>query len=241
MRALVVIGLLGLAACGSVASSPPAPPPLETIERTVGTGPGPVVVMLHGYGSAPEHLVGLADRTDLPGGTILVLPRAPSPIPGRSEGTMWWELPRDLSRLGEGRQPGMDEARARVIGLLDAVEAQHPGRRLILGGFSQGAMTSLDVALHDPRPLAGLALLSGTMIDETETIARLDTRRGLRVYASHGVSDDVLAFDADARLMDVMRLHGLDVRFTTFFGGHVVTDEVSTELAAFVARCASGS
>ena len=36
------------------------------------------------------------------------------------------------------------------------------GRRLVLGGFSQGAMLAMDVALHTERALAGLVLMSVT-------------------------------------------------------------------------------
>lgn len=236
-RSLLTLALLAVACT----SSPPrvAPPPLETLERTVGVGDGPIVVMLHGYSSAPEHFLGLADRTDLPAGTLLVLPRAPDRIPGVDHGTMWWPLPDDLQRITHERLEGMDVARERVSALLDHLARAHPGRPIVLGGFSQGAMVSLDLALHDDRPLAGLALLSGTFVDEPDTVALLDRRHGQRVYVSHGTSDDVLRYEDDAALVEAMRAHQLDVRFTSFPGGHVVTPEVSTELAGFVTRCAS--
>jgi len=231
---VAVLGLL-LGAC--VATTPPSP--LETIERTVGRGEGPVVVLLHGFGSGPETFLGLAERTDLPAGTHLVFPRAPLSIPRTDHGWMWWPLPRDYGTIPLARFPGMNEARARVSALLDRVTADAPHRPLVLGGFSQGAMVTLDVALHDGRPLAGIALMSGTMIDEHDTMARLQARRGLAVYASHGTHDRVLRYEDDARLMDAMRAHGLDVSLTTFDGGHVVTPQVSREVAAFVTRCAT--
>lgn len=227
--------LFALVACSP---APTAPPPLETLERTLGVGEGPILVLLHGYGSRPEHFLGLADRTDLPPGTVLVLPRAPLPIPHVDEGAMWWRLPEHYEDIPLARHPGMDDARLAVSALLDRVTRAHPGHPIVLGGFSQGAMVSLDVALHDARPLAGLALLSGTLIDEPDTRRRIDRLRGLHVYASHGTDDDILEYDTDARLIALMREHGADVHFTTFAGGHVVTQEVSTELAAFVRRAA---
>ena len=239
MHRLVAIALLLLPSCTSSATSTSVPT-LDTIERTIGTGNGPIVVLLHGYGATPEGFLGLADRTDLPAGTLFVLPRAPLPIPGRDQGSMWWLLPDDLDRVTREPMPGIQGARARVRALLDRLTRAHAGRPLVLGGFSQGAMTSLDLALHDPRPLAGLALMSGTMIDERDTLARLPRRSGQRVYVSHGTRDDVLRYDDDdARLVDRMRAEGLDVRFATFDGGHVITEDVSTDLAAFITRVAS--
>jgi phospholipase/carboxylesterase len=220
--------------------TPPAPRPLETIERTIGTGSGPIVVMLHGYASIPETFLGLTERGDLPAGTLLVLPRAPLAVPGVEHGRMWWPLPNDFGRIPRQRVPGLDAARVRVSALVEQLEREHPGRPVVLGGFSQGAITTLDVALSDPLlPLACIALFSGTMSDEAGTLARLESRRGLHVFASHGTRDRVLSYDDDVRLMDAMRAHGLDVSFTSFDGGHAVTPAISNDLAAFITRCAS--
>jgi phospholipase/carboxylesterase len=215
-----------------------APAPLDRIERTVGEGGGPVVVLLHGFASMPEHFLGMTERTDLPGGTHFVLPRAPLPIDGVDRGTAWWPLPSDLSTLRSRRVPEMDVARTRVVALLDQLAARYADRRLVLGGFSQGAIVSLDVALHDARPICGLALMSGTLVDDAATEALLDTRRGQRVYVSHGTHDPVLAYDDDAHLVERMRAHGLDVDFRTFDGAHVVTDDVATDVAAIIRGCA---
>lgn len=234
MRALLGLVLVLAGCSASVAAAP-----LETIERHVGTGPGPVVLLLHGYSSAPETFIGLTERHDLPGGTLLVLPRAPLPVPNVDHGTMWWPLPQDIEEITRHRMPGMDDARARVSALLDHLATAYPHRPIVLGGFSQGAMVSLDVALHDTTPLAGLALFSGAPIDEQNTNAALDSRRGLRVFASHGTADRVLSYDDDMQLMAAMRAHDLDVQFMSFDGGHVVTPQISDQFAAFITRCAS--
>ena len=242
---LAPLALVALLGCTAGA----APHPLETIERTVGDGDGPIVILLHGFGSVPETFLGLAARTDLPLGTRLVFPRGPDPVTvapragalpptGAPQGWMWWPLPRDLGRISRERLPGQDDARARVRALVDRLAQEMPGRPIVLGGFSQGAMVSLDVALHDPIPLAGLVLMSGTMIDEDDTLAHLDAHRGLRVYMSHGTHDPVLRYDEDVRLRDAMQAHGLDVSFTSFEGVHQVTEHVSMEVAAFIRRCA---
>jgi phospholipase/carboxylesterase len=230
--ASLVIALLAGCASGSQPSG------IEAIERTVGEGDGPIVILLHGFGSVPETFLGLAQRGDLPPGTRLVFPRAPEHVPHHTDGLMWWPLPRDLERIPRERLPGMDDARARIRVLVDRLGNEMPGRPIVLGGFSQGAMVSLDVALHDPISLAGLVLMSGTMIDERDTLAHLEARRGLRVYMSHGTHDPVLRYADDVRLRDAMQLHGLDVSFTSFEGVHEVTERVSMEVAAFIRRCA---
>ncbi|UJR80144.1 Phospholipase [Sandaracinus amylolyticus] len=219
-----------LAACAPDAA------PLRTIER--GTGNGPVIVLLHGYGSRPEHLVGLAERTDLPAGTRLVLPYAPEPTRSSDavQGFVWWRFPCALGDLPRTSIPAMGAARDRVRALLDDIERRMGVRsdRIVLGGFSQGAMLALDVALHDPRPLAGIVLMSGTLVDEAAWRPRFASRRGLPAYVSHGREDDVLPFANAERLVERMREGGVDVRFRPFTGGHVATAETSTEIATFI-------
>jgi phospholipase/carboxylesterase len=217
-------------------SCTPAAPPLRAIER--GQGDGPVLVLLHGYGSRPEHMESFADRTDLPEGTRCVFPYAPHPI---GDGFMWWSLPQQLGDLRRTSFPGMRSARAAISALLDDVQRRHSVRsdRIVLGGFSQGAMLSLDVALHDPRPLAGLVLLSGSLVDEAEWRPRVAARRGLRVYASHGTADRVLPFSEGRAMIELLREGGADVRFREFDGGHVVTPEVASDVAALLREASS--
>ena len=127
---------------------------------------------------------------------------------------------RDLS----GDVPeGLAEARAAVNEMLDALEREYPGHRLVLGGFSQGAMLSLDVALRDgARRLSGLVLLSGTMIAEREWTPLMPRRRGTPVFQSHGDSDVLLPFSIAERLRDALEAAELDVTFDAFAGGHTI-------------------
>ncbi len=232
-RGLLAASLL-LAACQAAT---PAPPMLRTLRR--GEGDGPVIVMLHGYGSRPEDFLGFAARTDLPAGTRFVLPYAPEPThppDGPEGGFMWWRF---TGSFGDARRlsiPGMAIARRRVVALLDALERElHvPSERVVLGGFSQGAMLSMDVALHDARPLAGVMFLSGTMVDAADWVPRMRTRRGLPVLATHGSADTVLPFGPAEEVATRLREAGVALRFLPFEGGHEVTAEVSREVGAFL-------
>ena len=119
---------------------------------------------------------------------------------------------------------------------LDQLQARYsiPSEQLVVGGFSQGAMLSLDVALHTDRPLAGLVLLSGTLIARPEWEPRLPARRGLRVLQSHGRQDPLLPFSVAEQLRDLMAQNGLSVDFIPFHGAHQIPDKVLDRLGAFV-------
>jgi phospholipase/carboxylesterase len=232
--ALVACALLVLA-CGS----PPehTAPTLRTLRR--GEGDGPVIVMLHGYGSRPEDFLAFSQRTDLPAGTRFIFPYAPEPTHppvGPEGGYMWWHFPDVFSDPRHLRFEGLPLARTRVIHLLDALQEElHIGSdRIILGGFSQGAMLTMDVALHDARPLAGVMLLSGSLVDSEEWVPRMRSRRGLRVFQAHGRRDEVLPFGPAEELSTRLHESGVDVRFLPFDGAHEVTAEVSAGVGTFI-------
>ena len=138
---------------------------------------------------------------------------------------------------------GLAEAREAVTELLERVaDALHaPREGLILGGFSQGAMLSLDVALHSDVPLAGLAILSGTIVAEKEWRPRMPRRSGLRVLQSHGEADPILPFSVAEQLRDALRAAGLDVRWIPFRGGHAIPPEVLTGLGKLIRDTTPGA
>jgi phospholipase/carboxylesterase len=145
--------------------------------------------------------------------------------------------------MGEAPDPGevpegLVAARAQVLGLLDEVAhtlRPAPGK-LVLGGFSQGGMLALDVALHSASALAGLVVLSGTHIAAGEWAPRLDARRGLPVFMSHGRVDEMLPFRVAEGLRDALVEHGLRVEWVPFQGGHGIPPAVADAMGAFVSR-----
>jgi phospholipase/carboxylesterase len=209
-----------------------------------GGGTGPVVVLLHGFGAPGDDLVSLWRALRVPSGTRFVFPEAPMELgPGYMGGRAWWLI--DMARMqqaimnGEPRDPdevpaGLDAAREAVARMLEELEAQLTPSSMVLGGFSQGAMVSCDVALRTDLRLAGLVLLSGTFVAAREWAPRMAARKGLRVLQSHGREDPLLPFSLAERLRDEMRGAGLDVQWVPFTGGHGIPPNVLEELSEFL-------
>lgn len=209
--------------------------------------PGPVVVLLHGFGAPGNDLVPLGRVLSAPPGTRFVFPEAPLGL-GREYGggRAWWAIDMEerVRRLALGQHDtdripkGLDEARAKVDDLLDDVERtlRPPAAKLVLGGFSQGAMLALDVALRSSRALAGLVLMSGTHIAANEWATRFEARRGLPIFMSHGEGDDLLPFSVSEALRDTLRAHGMPVDWLPFRGGHGIPPNVVHGVGAFLGR-----
>lgn len=216
-----------------------------------GGGDGPVVVLLHGFGAPGDDLAPLWRVLDVPRGTRFVFPAAPLELAyayGMGDARAWWmidmvALDRAVREgrfrdLGKDVPDGLEDARAKVIGLLDAVEERlrPPPGKLLLGGFSQGAMLALDVALHDPRPLAGLALWSTTFLAEEVWSPRMAARAGLPVLQSHGTADPLLPFAVAEKLRDRLIGAGLEVDFVPFRGAHEIPPVVLQRFGALAQR-----
>lgn len=208
-----------------------------TVHLTGGTdreggGDGPLVVLLHGFGAPGTDLVPLWRELGASPGTRFAFPEAPLALDAYGDARAWWMI--DLEKLeaalagGELRDltrdvpEGLADARGRVSAMLDELDAP----QIVLGGFSQGAMLALDVALHSERRLAGLALMSGTLLAEHEWIPLMPKRAGLRVVQSHGRLDPPLPFSIAERLQRELTAAGLEVKFIPFNGGHEIPGSV---------------
>jgi phospholipase/carboxylesterase len=190
-------------------------------------------VLLHGFGAPGDDLVSLAGVYDLP--VRFVFPAAPIDLGGLyGDSRAWWRL--DLAKLEDDMRRGVArdrrselpvglvEARAQVTQVLAELERKLgvTADRLVLGGFSQGAMLSLDVALHAGAKPAGLILMSGTIIAEPEWMPRMASLAGTPIVLSHGRQDGLLPFAAAELLRDRLTEAGAVVDWQPFNGGHEI-------------------
>lgn len=217
-----------------------------------GGGDGPMLVLLHGFGAPGDDLVGLARQLSVPSAVRFAFPAAPlvldPSVPAEYSGRAWWPIDmvelqlalmrRDYAALTERVPAGIDRAREHVRALLEGLEREHaaPPERLVLGGFSQGAMLATDVTLRAERPPAALAILSGSLISRGEWLPLMKSRAGLPVLQSHGRADPVLSYAVAEMLRDELSHAGLSVEFVAFNGGHGIPNAALDALGRLVAR-----
>jgi phospholipase/carboxylesterase len=216
-----------------------------------GGGDGPLVVLLHGFGAPGTDLVGLHRALSLPANTRFAFPAGLvdlSRVFG-SEARAWWDI--DLqarmarAARGEPRDPNeipehMDAAATQVAAWLDTYRAQTPNAKLVLGGFSQGAMLALEIALHLTKPPNALALLSSTLLAQARQAPLLARLKHTPIFQSHGQSDVVLAYEDAEKLHAHLKSADLDATFLSFRGGHEIPQAVLSGTAAFLLRAIDG-
>jgi phospholipase/carboxylesterase len=214
-----------------------------------GAAPARAVVLCHGYGAPGEDLVPIASELGDTGNTRFYFPAAPDAAVGAGFGRAWWQidLPRIVAQRSAGDRSGREEtpeglarARRRLVAFLETVIRQTglSQGRIVLGGFSQGAMLATDVALRSEERPAGLVVLSGSLVNADEWRRRAPIRAGLRVFQSHGEDDPLLPFDDALALRDLFAQAGLAVELHRFRGGHELPVAVLEALGRFLAATA---
>ena len=214
-----------------------------------GGGNGPLVVLLHGFGAPGNDLVPLAEFLDVPTGTRFVFPEGPLTLSfGPRDARAWWLI--DMARMAQDQAAGrardlsneipkgLAPARDTMLAFLKEVERTFGAdpRKTVLGGFSQGAMLTCDAMLRTTQPYAGLVQLSGTLLAAQEWVPLLQARKGLPVFQSHGMQDEILPYVGAERLRDALSQSGLTVEWHRFRGGHEIPEPVLQRLGVFLTK-----
>lgn len=214
-----------------------------------GGGNGPVVILLHGFGAPGDDLVPLSDVLLVPAGTRFVFPEGPLSLSfGPRDARAWWLI--DMARIQADRAAGrvrdlsqdlpkgLALAREKMLLFLKEVEQKFGAdpRKTILGGFSQGAMLSCDAVLHTDRPYAGLVQLSGNLLAQPVWSLLMPKRKGLPVFQSHGMEDEILPYGGGEGLRDTLIHAGLSVEWHSFSGGHEIPRPVLQRLGPFITK-----
>lgn len=161
-----------------------------SVAPKAGGAPTSIVILLHGYGSNGDDLIGLVPywRDALPN-TLFISPNAPQRCPGVPGGYQWWAL---SSLTMEARAAGVRISAPALNAFIDEQLAAHDltPDRLALVGFSQGTMMALHVGPRRSPQIAGILGYSGMLADPAALAAEVATKPP--VLLVHGDADGTL-------------------------------------------------
>lgn len=199
-----------------------------------------MIVLFHGYGADAADLAGLAREIPVERPVRWVFPEAPLELD--FGGRAWFPI--DVEEFNRSQRAGkavdwsqtepkgFSEVRQGALDFLKALGV--PWNRLVLGGFSQGAMVATDLALTAPQEPLGLVILSGNLIKEKTWRREAPKRAGLPFFQSHGIADPIVGFQGAKRLESLLQEGGLKGRLLAFEGGHAVPPEAAEALGRFL-------
>jgi phospholipase/carboxylesterase len=200
---------------------------LEYLERAAVGAPEGALVLLHGRGADEHDLFPLLDALDPERRLLGITPRGPLALP--PGGAHWYALGGIPTPDPDTFFPTFELAAAFLDGL------PVPPERIVLGGFSQGAVMSWALGLGEgrPRPAAVLAL-SGFMPEVDGFHLDLTELDGYPVAVAHGSLDPVIPVEFGRDAADRVRAAGADLLWRESAVAHTIDPHVLPELRAFV-------
>ncbi len=186
------------------------------------------LVLLHGRGADEHDLFPLLDALDPERRLLGVTPRAPLSLP--PGGAHWY-------RLGGIPTPEPETffpTYAAAADFLDSLPV--PIERVVLGGFSQGAVMSWALGLGKGRPRpAGIIALSGFMPEVEGFELDLEELDGYPIAVAHGSQDAVISADFGRAAAERVRAAGAALLWRESAVPHTIDPRVVPELREFVA------
>ena len=203
---------------------------LHAVERPAAGEAAGALVLLHGRGADEHDLHPLLDELDPERRLHGYTPRAPLALP--PGGAHWYAVP----RVGFPDPLTFSEGLAALAGWFDALP--FPAERIVLGGFSQGAVMSYALGLGRGRPRpAALIALSGFVPVVEGWAADLESPFPPLAIA-HGAHDPVIPVEFGRRACRLLEDAGAEPIYREFPGAHWVDPAVLGELREVVSAAA---
>lgn len=209
---------------------------IQCFDHTTDLADSPWVILFHGFGADAHDLESLKDYITLktpvnyrfPNGVFEV------PIGPGWTGRAWWPL--TLSSLPSDWSDYTPDALEKLVPALIKMisDLNVPWNKVILGGFSQGAMLATEIYLQAPENPLGLISLSGSLIRQSAWSEKLASRQGQKIFLSHGENDQVLPLKGSQKLFNLCKDKGLDCQWVTFPGGHEIPPKVLLGVSQYI-------
>ena len=202
---------------------------LSFLERPAAGEPAGALVLLHGRGADEHDLYPLLDALDPERRLAGYTPRGPLSLP--PGGAHWYALGGIPTPEPSTFFPTFELAASWLDGL-----PFEPGR-IVLGGFSQGAVMTYALGLGAARPRpAALICLSGFMPRVEGFGLDLDSLQGYPAALAHGSYDPVIGVQWGRDAHAALEAAGADVLYRESPLPHTIDPRIVPEVAAFVAR-----
>lgn len=197
------------------------------------------IIMLHGYGANMHDLFPLWEIWNKQD-TSWYFPNGLFSLPmGHYEGRAWFSI--DVAALERAMQEGkhrdlsgatpveFEQTIKQLEQFIRTIAETH--KKIIVGGFSQGAMCAGHMGMIQDLPISGLILLSGNLIAESKIPKN---SRGIPFYQSHGRLDPILSLEGAKLLEKKLQSLNFQGKLSVFSGGHEIPMSVINEVSVFL-------
>ena len=175
-----------------------------------------LLIALHGLGDSMEGYRWLPEALRLPWLSYLLV-NAPDPYYG---GFSWYDL-------DDNNGAGVERSRKLLFELLDQARSRgFPAEKIVMLGFSQGCLMTIEIGARYPHRLAGLVGISGYVFQPERLVNELSPQaRQQRFLITHGTRDPLIPIMQVRPQMEILRQAGLKIDWREFAKGHTIAGE----------------
>jgi phospholipase/carboxylesterase len=197
------------------------------IRRVVGTGPFPVILLLHGWTGDENSMWVFESR--MPGETLMIAPRGLYPT--KTNGYSWHM---DINKPW----PWINDFQSAVEKIfIEISESNFPAgdfSKLHLVGFSQGSALVYSMAILHPERISSIAGLSGFLPDGAYSRLEPGRLKGLPAFIAHGTDDERVPVELARKSVQVLQDSGANVTYCEDTVGHKLSAKCFRGLEAFM-------
>ncbi|MDR3490574.1 MAG: dienelactone hydrolase family protein [Gammaproteobacteria bacterium] len=200
------------------------------------------IIWLHGLGADGSDFSPIVPELNLwPQRPVrFIFPNAPSrPITINNGYVMpgWYDIT-SLSKIhGHLDNAGIEES-VNAIRLLIEHEEQRgiPSNKIVLGGFSQGALIALMTGLRFEKPLGGIFALSGYFPFTPEELTQLASSANTNtpIFIGHGKEDTIVPYFLGEKTFELLKNKGYPVSFKSYAMAHSVNMPELNDIAGWL-------
>jgi len=194
--------------------------------------PAAVVVMLHGW-AGDETSMWLFKQA-IPPNVAIITPRAPFALEGG--GNVWF--PYQPEARAQPHPDLLESALTSLQQFLARLPRHYPvdSTRLVLLGFSQGAMVGNAFIFLHPESALGVVSLAGAVPPVFYEEAQFNLPAGISVFIAHGSRDQVIPIEAARQARQLFSAAGADVTYGEYPAAHKLHLQGIKDLKKWLAR-----
>lgn len=106
--------------------------------------------------------------------------------------------------------------------------------KIILGGFSQGAVLSTEIFLTNSLDYSSLVIMAGTLINKESWSLSAPNKIGKAFLQTHGKNDNVLPWSLAKELEILLLNSGLKGQLDSFEGGHEIPESLFMKIKELI-------
>jgi len=214
---------------------------LPAIEIETKPKPSHAVIWLHGLGADGNDFVPVVKEMKLPPlGIRFVFPHAPMrpvTINGGFVMRAWYDIAYQELAFKEDER-GLRESQKLIEDLI-ARESERgiPPGRIVLAGFSQGGVITIQTGLRQAKPLAGLMALSAYVpLPAMVEVERNAASNTVPIFMGHGIVDNIVPLALGKMSCDTLIKLGYEVEWHQYSMPHSVSVEELADIGAWLKR-----